>query len=199
MSSWIAGSSPAITAVRRKLSRPQEYQFDVVVFAPFQFLVTFRRFEPGIRRFLHHDQRAPRQPAALARGGKRLFGEALAVGRIEERQRERLERMRGTELAGIAPENAGDAAQPELLGVVAQQRARLHAVVDEQRVSRAARCCATTPSSSGWAASPAFSGAMPASSVPRIRSSRLRWPSSIRPTARASPKRRLPPRARAAG
>ena len=64
---------------------------------------------------------------------------------------------------------------------------------------RRARCCATMSSRSASAASRAFSAAMPRSLGRRIRSSRSRSPSSIRPIARAWPKRRWPPRATAAG
>ena len=42
-------------------------------------------------------------------------------------------------LVGVAPEDAGDAAEAERRDVLAQQRARLRAVVDEQREGRAAR------------------------------------------------------------
>ena len=63
--------------------------------------------------------------------------------------------------------------------------------VRRRRRRRRARCCATTPSRSAWAASPAFSGATPPNWVRRIRSSRSRSRSSIRPTARAWPRRRL--------
>jgi len=47
--------------------------------------------------------------------------------------------MRRPELRGVAPENPGDAAKPERLDIVAQQRARLDTFVNEQRIGRAAR------------------------------------------------------------
>ena len=50
-----------------------------------------------------------------------------------------------------------------------------------------------------WRRHAASSGAMPRSSARRIRSSRSRWSSSIRPMARGSPSKRSPRRARAAG
>ena len=78
------------------------------------------------------------QPPARA-DSERPLGEALAVGRIEEHERERLERMRGAELGRVAAEDAGDAAEPERRDVLADERARLGAVVDEQREGGAAR------------------------------------------------------------
>ena len=47
--------------------------------------------------------------------------------------------MRLAELGRVAPENARDAAEAQRRDVLAQQRARLGAVVDEQRKRRAAR------------------------------------------------------------
>jgi hypothetical protein len=47
--------------------------------------------------------------------------------------------VRGAELGGVAPEDAGDAGEPERGDVLAQQRARLGGVVDEQREGGAAR------------------------------------------------------------
>ena len=47
--------------------------------------------------------------------------------------------MRRAELGRVAAEDAGDAAEPERLDILAHQRARLGAVVDEQREGRAAR------------------------------------------------------------
>ena len=78
----------------------------VVVAAPLELVESLRRVEAGLRRLLDHDQRAGREPAARARRGERLLGEPLAIGRIEEDQRERLDRMRRAELRGIAPEDA---------------------------------------------------------------------------------------------
>ena len=61
---------------------------------------------------------------------------SLAVGRIEERQRERLDRMRRAEIGGVAAIDFCHAAEAQRLDIVAQQRARLGAVVDEQRERR---------------------------------------------------------------
>ncbi len=47
--------------------------------------------------------------------------------------------MRGTELDRIAPENAAHPAQAQRRDVLPQQRARLGAVIDEQRKGGAAR------------------------------------------------------------
>ena len=70
----------------------------VVVGAPLELVESLGRGEVGLGRLLDHDQRARREPAAGARRGERLLGEAAAVGRIEEGERERLERMRRAEL-----------------------------------------------------------------------------------------------------
>ena len=64
---------------------------------------------------------------------------SLAIGRIEKHQRERLHRMRRAEIGGVAAIDFRDAAEPQRLDIVAQQRAGLGAVVDEQRERRAAR------------------------------------------------------------
>jgi hypothetical protein len=45
--------------------------------------------------------------------------------------------MRRSKLRGVAPEDAGDAGEPERLCVLAQQRARFGAIIDEQRIGRA--------------------------------------------------------------
>ena len=47
--------------------------------------------------------------------------------------------MRGAELGRVAAEDLRDAAEAERLDIFAQQRARLGAVIDEQRKGRAAR------------------------------------------------------------
>src|SRR6201999_2837757 len=104
-----------------------------------QLLETIRRSKGRRLRLLHHHERTWREPAAVAQRGKRFFGEPLAIGRIEEGQRKRLYRMRRAEIGGVAAIDLADAAEREALDVVAQQRARLGAIVDEQRERRAAR------------------------------------------------------------
>src|ERR1700744_3375284 len=47
--------------------------------------------------------------------------------------------MRGTKIRGVTAEDLGDAAEPERLNIVAHQRARLCAVVDEQCELRTTR------------------------------------------------------------
>src|SRR5262249_41741019 len=56
--------------------------------------------------------------------------------------------MRGTEIGGVAAIDLGGAAKRERLDIVAQQRARLGAVVDKQCERRAAR----HPLSEAWRA-----------------------------------------------
>ena len=111
----------------------------VVVDAPLELGEAFRRGKAGRCRLLHHDQRTGRQPAAGARRAERLLGKATAIGRIEKGERERLDRVRRAEPGGIAAEDAGGAAQTQRLDVGADKRARLGAVVDEQRERCAAR------------------------------------------------------------
>src|SRR5712691_8668369 len=111
----------------------------VVVAALLELVESRGRGEAGACRLLDDDQRGRREPAAGAGRGQRRFGQAAAVGRIEKGERERLDRMRHAELARIAPENAGDAAQAQRHDILAQQGARLGSVVDEQRKCRAAR------------------------------------------------------------
>ena len=84
------------------------------------------------------------------------------------------------------------------LGLEALSRGAAFALfVDD--APRRAPCCARMWRRWAWAASPAFSGAMRASSAWRTRSSRSRSPFSIRRTAAAWPKRRWPRPAPAAG
>ena len=85
----------------------------VVVTAPLELLEAFGRGEGRACRLLDNAQCTGDEPAAGARRGERLFGERARIGRIEERERERRKRMRGTELGGIAPENAAHAAQAQ--------------------------------------------------------------------------------------
>ncbi len=77
------------------------------------------------------------QPPARAETSA-VVGKILPVGWIEKSERERLNRMSGTEPGGVAAEDTGRAAKPERGDVLAQQCARLGALVDEQRKRRAA-------------------------------------------------------------
>src|SRR5262245_9118180 len=99
----------------------QEDKFRVVVAPPLDLGETFSGCE-RTGRFLDQDQRVGCEPAAGARRGQRLFGKTAAVGRIEKNQRERLDRMRGAELRGVAAENARRSAEPERRDVLADQR-----------------------------------------------------------------------------
>ena len=118
---------------------PQKHELRIVIRPPLQLLETIGRRERRSLRLLHHQQRPRRQPAAIAQRGQRLLRKSLAIGRIEERQRERLHRMRRTEIGGIAAIDFCHAAQAQRLDIVAQQRAGFGAVVDEQRERRPAR------------------------------------------------------------
>src|SRR5262249_21820497 len=100
---------------------------------PLQLLKTLRRYKSRSLRLLHHEQRTAREPAAIAQRGERFLREPLAVGRIEKHKRERLKGVRRAKIGGIAAEHLCDAAKPQRLDIVAQQRARLCAIVDKQR------------------------------------------------------------------
>src|SRR5262249_58309491 len=93
----------------------------VVVASPLELVESLGRGEGGICRLLDDDERGRREPAAGAGRGERLLSQSAAVGRVEKSERERRERMRHAELARIAPENAGDAAQAQRPDVLAQQ------------------------------------------------------------------------------
>src|ERR687888_156890 len=142
---WVpacAGTTPYVPNERRPHASPAVTKHDkrgVVVTAPLKLLEALGRGEGGACRLLHNRERARDEPTAGARRGERRFGERAPIGRIEERERERRKRMRGTKLGRIAPENATHAAQAQRRDVLPQQRARLGAVVDEQRKGRAAR------------------------------------------------------------
>src|SRR4030095_10596503 len=104
---------PRLRGDDTELAAPQKRDLSVVIASPLDSLELRRRCECGIGRLLHHDQRAWCEPAAGVRRGERLLGQALAIGRIEEHERERLDRMRRTKPGGIAAEDARDAAEPE--------------------------------------------------------------------------------------
>src|SRR5258707_13742949 len=87
----------------------------IVIRPPLQLLETLGRRERRRLRLLHHQQRTRRQPAAIAQRGQRLLRESFAIGRIEERQRERLHRMRRAEIGGIAAIDLCHAAKTERL------------------------------------------------------------------------------------
>src|SRR6516225_2802366 len=107
--------------------------------AALELVEALGRGEGGAGGFLDHGQRTSDEPAAGAGRDERLFGKGAPIGRIEEGERERRQRMRAAELGRIAPENATHAAQAQRGDVLPQQRARLGAVIDEQREGRAAR------------------------------------------------------------
>src|SRR5262245_29193047 len=130
---------PNETVARTSAAVAEHDEGGVVVAAPLELVESLGRGEGGACRLLDDDQRGRREPAAGAGRGQRRFGQAAAGGRVEKGERERLDRMRRAEIACIAAENAGDAAQAQRRHVLAQQGARLGAVVDEQRKGGAAR------------------------------------------------------------
>ena len=100
--------------------------------------------DAGALALLDHDDGAGREPAAAGRRGERPLGQALAVGRIEESQREAAVSTGRPQLGGVAAEDLGDARQPERLDVAADEGARFRFLLDEQ-TERGAR--ATAPRS----------------------------------------------------
>jgi hypothetical protein len=116
----------------------QQDERAVVVTPPFDLVESLRCRKAGFGGLFHDHQRAGRQPSTGSRRGESLFGKAAAVRRIEESHGERLDRMRRPELGGIAPKDAGGAAQPQGRHVLAQQRSGLRSLVDEQSKCRAA-------------------------------------------------------------
>src|SRR5215467_13440660 len=55
---------------------PQKSELRVIIGAPLQLHKTFRRGEACGLRLLYHEQRARRQPAAVAQRRERFFGQA---------------------------------------------------------------------------------------------------------------------------
>src|SRR5262249_2681682 len=119
----------------------EKSQLGIVVSASFDLLESLRRGEAGIRRLLDHDQGLGREPAAGIGGQQGAFCEPSAVGRIEERERERREGMRRAESGGITAKDAAHAAQTERLDVLPYQRARFSPIVHEKGKGGAAREC----------------------------------------------------------
>src|SRR5262245_2321135 len=126
----VSNDSPAV---------PNYYEHRVVVAAPLELIEAGGRGERRARRLLHHGERTLDEPPAGAGRGERSLREALTIGRIEEGERKRRQRMDAAELDRIAAENTRDAAQAERLDVFPHERARLGGIVDEQREDRTAR------------------------------------------------------------
>src|SRR5205807_8681151 len=101
----------------------QHDQSGIVVDAALELVEARGRRESGLRGLFHHRQRGGREPAAGARRRQRALRQALAIGRIEEDERERLDRMRGAQPGGIAAEDLADAAEPERRDILANERA----------------------------------------------------------------------------
>src|SRR6202451_2470609 len=100
------GAPPSKPPASRRSSKPKDNEFRIVVAAPLELGKSFRRGEFGLGRLLDDDQCIGHEPSAGARRDERLFGEAFAVGWIEEGERERLDRVRRPELGGVAAKNA---------------------------------------------------------------------------------------------
>ena len=90
-------------------------------------------------RFLDHDERPRRQPAALDQSRQRRTGETFVIRRIEEGEGEGRAGGRFAEQGRIGAPDARDAAERENFDIGAQKRSRFRAVVDEQREFGAAR------------------------------------------------------------
>ena len=98
-----------------------------------------RRGDVRLGRLLDDAERLRFEPPAFDERGERRRGETLAVGRIEEGERERTAGWRRAEPRRIGAPDAGHAAERERLDIGAQKRARLRPIVDEEGEARAAR------------------------------------------------------------
>src|SRR6202171_1521770 len=114
-------------------TEPQKHEFRIIVNPPLQFLETIRRRKFRRLGLFDHQQRPRRQPATIAQRYERLLGKLHAIGRIEKHQRERLYGVRGAEIAAGAAVHFCHSTEPQRLDIVAQQRPRLRAIIDEQR------------------------------------------------------------------
>src|SRR5580700_3409305 len=90
-------------------------------------------------RFLDHAKRVRLKPPSLDERGERRSRKSLPVRRIEEGERKRATGRRRTELCCVGAPDAGHTAERQRFDIGAQKRARLGAVVDEQREPRPAR------------------------------------------------------------
>ena len=95
------GSPYAGTTLELGISNAQKHEFGIVIGTPLQFLKTLWRLEASGLGLLHHEQGARRQPTSVTQGSERRIRKPLGIGRIEEHQRERLHRMRRTEVGGV--------------------------------------------------------------------------------------------------
>src|ERR1041384_2662871 len=93
--------SPEMTA---ELAEAQDYKLGVIVNAPLQLLIAFRRSERAHLFFDHH-QCFTCEPPTFTRRNKRSLGEPLSIWRIEKDERKRLDRMGSSELRGITAED----------------------------------------------------------------------------------------------
>src|SRR6056297_2477905 len=123
----------------RSGGEPRETHPRFAVVAALQQGESLRQYIGGRAALLHHDERAWTEPAPLGAGFERARREIAAIGGIAEDQIGRGELVGGTEPRRIAPEQAGDAPEPERLDILANQPARLGAVIDEERECRTAR------------------------------------------------------------
>src|SRR5262249_54840548 len=85
----------------------------------------------GLVLFDHGDG-ARREPSALCRRCQRSLRQTLAVGWVEEGQREAAGLACRPELRGVTAKQLGDARQPERLDVAARERTRPCVVLDEE-------------------------------------------------------------------
>src|SRR5580704_15880396 len=98
-----------------------------------------RRDNFDLRCFLNHAKRIRLKPPSLDERGKRRSRKSLPVRRIEKGERKRAAGRRRTELRCVRAPDTRHAAERQRFDIGAQKRARLGAVVDEQREPRPAR------------------------------------------------------------
>ena len=88
--------------------------------------------------FLEDREPIGQKPASGAGGSERGFAEALAIGRIDEGEREGDDRAGDAEAGGIATEDARAAGEAECFDVPSNETASLDGVLDEERIGGAA-------------------------------------------------------------
>src|ERR1700722_177687 len=97
------------------------------------------RGDLDLRRFLDHAKRIRLKPPSPDERGERRSRKTLPIRRIDKGERKGTAGRRRTKLRRVGAPDASHAAARQRFDIGAQKRARLSAVVDEQREPRAAR------------------------------------------------------------
>src|SRR6185295_4997865 len=108
--------------------------FCIGINSPFEFLKSFGRFKPRLRRVLDDDKCRRRQPFSAASCLKRFLRKAFSVRRIAKYEVEWLHRSHVAKLRSVSPENSRRSRERQRLDIVANEAARLGGFFHEQRV-----------------------------------------------------------------